>query len=186
MFVTSFDASAKNRWVDLVWELYADEGIQGFLIYRRGGTAEQDVILNGGRQVPASERSFTDLEIDPGESYEYRLGVVLMDGSEVYSQPVTVTAPAALFALEQNVPNPFNPSTRIPFAVREPGHVRLQVFDARGTLIRTVVDEFKPAGTYAALWEGRNSSGSAVATGVYFARLESGGQTATRKMLLMK
>ena len=99
---------------------------------------------------------------------------------------MTVTTPAALFALDQNVPNPFNPSTRIPFSVREPGHVRLQVFDAQGTLVRTLVDEFKPAGTYAAVWEGRNSSGSAVATGIYFARLESGGQTATRTMLLMK
>ena len=54
VFVTSFDASARDRGVDLAWDLYADEGIQGFKIYRRDGAAEQGVVLNGGMQVPAS------------------------------------------------------------------------------------------------------------------------------------
>jgi hypothetical protein len=188
VFVTSFDASAGDRGVDLAWDLYADEGIQGFNIYRRGGAAEHDVILNGGMQVPASERSFTDLEVNPGESYEYRLGVVLMDGSEVYSQLVTVTTVAPGFVLRQNTPNPFAAATTIEYAITERAAVSLAIFDTAGRRVKSLVDAVQDPKTegYSISWDGTNDKGEAVASGVYVYRLKAGRAIVSKKMMLLK
>jgi hypothetical protein len=188
VFVTSFDASARDRGVDLSWDLYADEGIEGFKIYRRGGAAEHDIVLNGGTQVPASERSFTDLEIDPGESYEYRLGVVLTDGSEVYSQPVTVTTAAPGLVLRQNTPNPFTTSTTIGYALPERATVSLSIYDAAGRQVKSLVEAVQDpkSGGYSVSWDGKNDRGEAVASGVYVYRLKAGSAVVSKKMMILR
>ncbi len=186
VFVTGFEAFVQGRSVALAWGLTSSDEIAGFRIYRRDRSAGRTEVLNGGVLLASDSRSFVDAGAGPGAEYEYTLGVVLADGTEVHSQAVAVTTPAAAFELCQNVPNPFNPTTTIPYAVREPGMARLRVFDARGALIETLVDGFKAAGNYTAVWEGKNMDGSPAASGVYFVRLESGGQAATRKMVLLK
>ena len=188
VFVTSFDASAKDRGVDLAWDLYADEGIQGFNIYRRDGAAEQDIILNGGMQVPASERSFTDIGVNPGERYEYRLGVVLLDGSEVYSEPVTVTTVAPGFVLRQNTPNPFTTTTTIEYAIAERSNVSLSIYDAAGRRVRSLVEAVQDprAGGYSISWDGKNDRGETVASGVYVYRLNAGKAIVSKKLMLLR
>jgi hypothetical protein len=84
-------------------------------------------------------------------------------------------------ALYQNAPNPFNPQTRIPYALREAGHVRLEVYNVRGQRVATLVDGFEAAGHKTVDW---NATG--VASGVYFYKLQVGGVTQTRKLILMK
>jgi subtilisin family serine protease len=90
------------------------------------------------------------------------------------------TAPAAT-ALYQNAPNPFNPQTRIPYALAENGHVRIDVFNVRGQRVATLVDEYQTAGHKTVLW-----NASEVASGIYFYRLQAGAVTQTRKLTLMK
>jgi len=94
--------------------------------------------------------------------------------------------PAAIFALRQNAPNPFNPSTLIEYSLATAGPVRLVVLDAQGRRVCTLVDALESAGVHAARWDGRDQAGNRVASGVYLYRLETEGRTATRKMLLLK
>jgi FlgD Ig-like domain len=83
-------------------------------------------------------------------------------------------------------PNPFNPSTTVTFDLAREERVRLAVFDARGQHVRTLLDEKRPPGAHRVLWDGAGDSGEAVASGVYFLRMEAGIYSATRKLVLLK
>ncbi len=88
--------------------------------------------------------------------------------------------------LLSNYPNPFNPSTTIPFEISNSGRVILRVYDARGALVRTLRDEAVSAGIHKIVWDGRDAAGVQVATGVYFVRLVAGDVTMTRKLVMIK
>ena len=92
----------------------------------------------------------------------------------------------AVTQLHQNVPNPFNPTTRIAFDLATAGLVRLHVYDAAGRLVRTLVDEQRAAGRYTDTWTGVDGSGRRVGSGVYFYRLDAPGYQSTRKMVLLQ
>ncbi|MBK6909421.1 MAG: T9SS type A sorting domain-containing protein [bacterium] len=85
------------------------------------------------------------------------------------------------FTLYQNYPNPFNPSTTIQFDLAKAGNVKLAVFDVTGRTVATLVDGAMSAGAHSVEFDGAN-----LTSGVYFARLEMGGTTMTRKMVLIK
>jgi FlgD Ig-like domain/Beta-propeller repeat len=83
-------------------------------------------------------------------------------------------------------PNPFNPETTIRYTVPSKGRVTVDVFDARGTHVVTLIDADKPAGVYAVTWNGRDDRGAAVSSGVYFARLTSQSGVTSCKLALLK
>ena len=91
-----------------------------------------------------------------------------------------------------NYPNPFNPETWIPYQLAEPAEVKIAIYAADGTLVRTLSLGHQAAGTYqnkdrAAYWDGTNAQGEPVASGLYFYTLKVSGEfTATRKMLIQK
>jgi hypothetical protein len=87
----------------------------------------------------------------------------------------------------RNHPNPFNPKTSIRYDVPVRGNVNLAVYDVTGRLVRTIIegDPHGP-GTYGRPWDGKNERGQDVAGGVYFARVEVAGETASAKMVLLK
>ncbi|HYJ33866.1 MAG TPA: FlgD immunoglobulin-like domain containing protein, partial [Candidatus Binatia bacterium] len=85
-----------------------------------------------------------------------------------------------------NRPNPFNPSTVIPFAIGSAGRVTLRLYNVSGALVRTLVDGPTLAGRYEARWDGRDDRGLPVASGRYYARLTTDGQTRTRTLTLLK
>ena len=89
------------------------------------------------------------------------------------------------FALGPNYPNPFNPSTLIPFHLPTSGEVRLEVFNMMGQRVATVVDGELVGGAHTAQWDGTDAAGRAVGAGVYLYRLSSGGTTVTRRMVLV-
>lgn len=95
--------------------------------------------------------------------------------------------PAAGAMLRGNVPNPFNPSTRIRYELPIDGApVRLTIHDLGGRLVRTLVDEAQGAGGHVAPWDGRDNEGQPVSGGVYVYRLAAGSAVETRKMVLLK
>jgi photosystem II stability/assembly factor-like uncharacterized protein len=94
-----------------------------------------------------------------------------------YSNPKFPT----VFELKQNYPNPFNPSTTINYSIAKSGNVKLTVYNAIGSRVTTIVDEFKPAGNYSIKF-----NGSTLASGIYFYRLESGNFNSTKKLILLK
>ena len=85
------------------------------------------------------------------------------------------------FRLEQNFPNPFNPTTTLRFEVAAPVFVTLKVFDLLGRDVATLVNEKKEIGKYSVSWDG-----ASLPSGVYFSRLEAGSNIQTRKMILLK
>jgi hypothetical protein len=90
------------------------------------------------------------------------------------------------YELFPNYPNPFNPTTTITYHVPRPTKVTLRIFDIRGQLVRTLVDGVQGHGQNSVVWDGRNNTGQQVASGVYLSRLNAGGISQTRKMMLMK
>jgi len=88
--------------------------------------------------------------------------------------------------LARNVPNPFNPSTEIAFALPRNGLVSLRIFDLAGRVVRTLVDEQLAAGAHAVTWHGLDDKGAQAASGTYFYRLDMHGDVVTRKMTLLK
>jgi len=91
-----------------------------------------------------------------------------------------------LFALRQNVPNPFNATTTIHFGLSERARATLRVYDLAGREVRTLADRVIDAGEHTLSWDGQDNKGRETGSGVYFYRLEAGQRAATRKMVLLK
>jgi hypothetical protein len=94
-------------------------------------------------------------------------------------------------ALLANYPNPFNPETWIPYQLAEPAEVTVSIYTVDGQLVRTLDFGYQAVGVYAsrsraAYWDGKNSVGEPMASGVYFYTLTAGDFTATRKLLIRK
>jgi hypothetical protein len=90
------------------------------------------------------------------------------------------------FGLAQNYPNPFNPETKIRYELPQAGRVTLKVFNLQGQEVRILVNEFKPAGAFEALWDGKDDAGRQMSSGTYLYRIEAPGLAQTRKMVLLQ
>jgi len=90
------------------------------------------------------------------------------------------------YELQQNHPNPFNAGTDIQFALPRAGQIRLEIYNALGAKVRTLVDTPKETGPHRVHWDGTDENGKVVSAGLYAYRLQARGFTAERKMLLVK
>ena len=91
------------------------------------------------------------------------------------------------FQLGRNFPNPFNPSTAIPYEIDRGGHVTLSIYDLLGQEVVDLVNEEQPSGVYRVAWDGHNGRGRVVATGLYAYRFTLGGeQSQVNVMTLLK
>ena len=85
------------------------------------------------------------------------------------------------YNIEQNFPNPFNPSTTITYQIPNDGQVTIKVFDVLGREVKTLVDEFKPANWYSVVFDASHLS-----SGMYFYSIHAGDYNAVKKMMLIK
>ena len=119
------------------------------------------------------------------------------DGSQVFKQGIATlehlinTASPKETVLLPNYPNPFNPETWIPYDLAEDTEVYIHIYDLKGESVRELSLGFQTAGTYraqarAAYWDGRNSAGEPVASGIYFYTFHAGQVKVTRKMVMTK
>jgi methionine-rich copper-binding protein CopC len=90
------------------------------------------------------------------------------------------------YALDQNYPNPFNPTTEIGLALPVTTEVELSVFNVLGQKVTTLVQGEMTAGYHTITWNGTNSDGSSVASGIYFYRIVTDQFTTSKKMMLLK
>lgn len=90
------------------------------------------------------------------------------------------------FYLYQNYPNPFNSSTTIKFDLPRLSEVRLIIYNILGQRVAEPIDRTLPAGSHSVIWDGKNSSGNRVATGIYFYLLTADEHHYNRKLLLLK
>ena len=119
------------------------------------------------------------------------------DGSDIFRRGIATlehlinTVVPTETVLLPNYPNPFNPETWIPYDLAEAAEVYIHIYNTKGKSVRQLSLGFQTAGTYrtqsrAAYWDGRNSAGEFVASGVYFYTLQAGRVRATRRMVILK
>jgi len=99
--------------------------------------------------------------------------------------PKPETLPTA-YSLSQNHPNPFNPTTTISFSLTQAGPVKLTVFNILGQQVTTIIDGNLEAGQHSVVWDGTDTHGTTVASGIYFYRLNAGAFCDSKKMVLLK
>jgi len=128
-------------------------------------------------------------------SQSNKLLIASMGGSDVKEyeiQTLTIVSPITSelptrFALEQNFPNPFNPTTQIKFSLPEPGWVTLKIYDVVGREVIVLANEDYRTGIHTIEWNGRNNTDAPVASGIYFYHLQVGDKySQTNKMVFLK
>lgn len=105
--------------------------------------------------------------------------------AELVVEAATAAIPRQ-FALGQNYPNLFNPSTNINYQLPKAERVRITIYDLAGRQVRELLNENKEAGSYTVQWNGKNQLSQTVATGVYIYKIQAGQFSQTRKMLFLK
>lgn len=186
--LSAFTSSVKDGIVTLNWSTATETNNSGFQVERKTvNTNEWSVagfVKGNSTTSEVSSYTFSDNVAKFGAAvYNYRLKQIDFDGTAKYynlSQNVEITAPKS-FTLEQNFPNPFNPTTSISFSLPTESKVSLEVYDVLGKVVRTLVNENRAAGSYTVTFDASNLS-----SGVYFYRLTAGENTLLKKMNLMK
>lgn len=176
----------------LTWEPSEESDFACYALYR--GISSDFVPEAGNRIGQLGETEFFDDEWSWWSGYYYKLSAFDINGNEsafaVFS-PADLTgddtpeAPAATY-LAQNFPNPFNPTTQIAYGLAAPAHVSLRIYDVSGRLVRELVDADREAGVFTETWNGRDTRGAQVASGIYFYRLDAGTFSETRKMIMLR
>jgi hypothetical protein len=120
-------------------------------------------------------------------SRQENLSAILTSFGESSSKGIATGAPAAKPFFARNYPNPFNPITKIEFSVPKAGDVSVKIYNVRGELVRTLVDEHMDASDLVVReWNGTDTHGAAVASGVYFYETRTNGNVKVNKMALVK
>ena len=153
-------------------------GASGFYRARARNRAGQ--VVGQWHSIPLNENRRQVLELTPGGDARV-VSSERLDAAKAVAggEPVAV-------GLGPNFPNPFNSSTQILYRLASPGPVRLQIFNSLGQQVRTLVDEIQAAGRYQVHWDARDQRGTAVAAGVYLARLVYPKGVETRRVLYLK
>lgn len=205
---TAFDCSALSgtrlkfrRWLNVEQPSYD----HAYLRVSANGSTWTELWTNGSEITDAGWQ-YLDYDISAvadGQSTVYlRWTMGTTDGSWLYSgwniddveiwglsDDVTAVGdgPApARSALLAALPNPFNPTTEVRYALAAAGQARLAVYDVAGRCVVTLMSGHQEAGQHSARWDGRDAAGQPVSSGVYFARLETVDGTDTSKLTLLK
>ena len=191
--LTSFTAEATGSTVLIKWATATEINNRGFEIQRK---AEGDYFTVGyvgghGTATIPYNYAYSDKDV-PSGSYSYRLKQIDYNGAFEYSPEIEVTVGAETFVLQENYPNPFNPSTIISYQIPIKSKVQLKVLDILGCEVATLVNAEQEAGSYKVEFSAARNSIPPLSSGVYFYQLRadpsasSGTVVITRKMLLMK
>ena len=188
--LASFDATVEDGGAVLRWETSLETGMRGYEIVR--ADAEQghyEVItkemVRASGTATGGTYEYRDETISVNRTYWYKLREVADDGLGAEYGPYTVSFKLTN-QLDQNVPNPFNPTTAIRYVIAGDNQVNLTIYDVAGRRVRTLVNERQRADVYRITWDGSNNAGQRVASGVYFYKLVAGRFSQTKKMVLLK
>jgi trimeric autotransporter adhesin len=187
--LTSFTATRNQSRVMLNWTTASEQNNSGFELQRKQETADDNMwrtlgFIRGNGTTSAAQ-TYTFADNAASGKVRYRLKQIDYDGKfELFALAETIDAGTPRqFMLDQNFPNPFNPTTVITYQLPITSAVRLDVFDMLGRKAATLVNETQIAGAYSVPF---NAGSTGLASGVYFYRLSAGAFTTTKKMMLVK
>jgi hypothetical protein len=207
--IASFDASFRRGAVEIRWEVWSDESLEGFTLYRRDNAGAIDTRPDEAQPVDARSgdtfsepvaiargplrrgvQSHVDARVGPGTTYRYELAIHTRAGEQIRSPIVEVITPPLRPILGQNYPNPFaatsGAKTRIEFSLAAASRAVLGIYDVTGRLVARLDQGIRDAGKHTAEWDGRDARGRAVESGVYFYRLEGEVRIGPRQLLLIR
>ncbi len=192
--LTSFTVSCVNNNVELIWRTATEVNNYGFEIYRSAqntgfGSNDNEIgwnkigfVSGHGNSNSPKYYSFTDKSLTTSGKYLYNLKQLDNDGKFEYSQITKVDYKGPIKnELNQNYPNPYNPTTIIKWQTAKDNWQTLKVYDILGNEISTLVNEFRPAGVY-----NYEFNASELPSGIYFYQLTAGKFAQTRKMIVVK
>lgn len=175
-YTWAFEVEASQPGVPVTLTIFGVEALPTDLVLLLVDT-DQDT-KHDLRQQP----HFTFLPKGPSDSRHF----TLIAGSASYVEATKHTVIPTVVSLEQNQPNPFNPSTEIRFTLPAAAKVTLQIYNSLGQEVRRLVDSLWLAGRHVVQWDGANAQGRQVASGVYLYQLRTGTFVQTRKMVLLR
>lgn len=182
--LTSFTAVANSGKVQLNWATATETNNRGFEVERKTSNSQYQkvgFVAGSGTTTEPKNYTYTDEGLSQG-TYTYRLKQVDFNGSFEYTNEIEVDIDApAVFALEQNFPNPFNPTTSIKYSIPADQRVKLNVYNLLGENVMTLVNGTQKAGQHEVRFDASN-----LASGIYFYKLEAGSHSSIKKMMLMK
>ncbi|RQW07025.1 T9SS C-terminal target domain-containing protein, partial [candidate division KSB1 bacterium] len=194
-----FTAVIEDGAVHLHWRSENETNHAGFNVWRSNyknkdfAKINQDMLVSGNQHSSGVDYDFFDRPEAPA-IYYYKLEDISLDGASCFSDVIHVdwttmavsakTTPA--FQLYPNYPNPFNAQTTIRYELPRSAHVVLTILDARGRIIRRLVNQNQPAGTYSVVWSGKDEAGEEITSGLYFYQLRAGDLHCVHKMTLLK
>ena len=129
--------------------------------------------------------TITGKEIGGSVEHDVTVFLEVLEHTDVEDPADNPNAPRS-FALFQNHPNPFNPVTQISYQLPQDCRVRVTIYNVRGQRVRTLYDGRQSAGRHTLNWDGRDTGGRPLSSGIYLYRLEAGQFHQTKKMTLMK
>ncbi len=175
----NFSAVTIGNSINIIWTTATELNNYGFELFRNGYKIA--FVEGNGTTTQKQDYIYQDKDLKDG-IYNYRLEQLDFNGRRDILSEVTVylTIPKT-FSLSQNYPNPFNPTTSFSWQSPFSSHQTLKVYDLLGREVATLVDEFKPAGSYEIEFDA-----SQLSSGTYFYKLQADGFVQTRKMILMK
>ena len=177
----------------LTWDLIADPRNSHYSLHR--DTVENFTPDSNNFIAEIPDTFYFDLDWRWMPHYVYKLcsndtnsvksEYASLDYDDIYTGDIIPQVPKA-FALHQNVPNPFNPTTTIRFDLPLKDHVRLCVYNVKGELLSIIVDQFMTEGRKEVAWNGKDNKGHEVSSGIYFCHLVVGDFVQTKKMVLLR
>jgi hypothetical protein len=191
--VASFTATTFDRYVGIDWRTETELENAGFNLYRATSPdgpktrLNDELIPTKGNELEGASYSYRDFDVDGGDYY-YWFEDVSLDGKGYMNGPVRASGAKSAptdFSLN-HYPNPFNPTTEIKYSLPENVDVTLEIYNVRGQLVKTLVNEYQQAGDKVVSWDGTNADGMPVASGSYFCKLQAGGFMEVQKMVLLK
>jgi len=191
------DVAGLSNTPSFQWELANDPDPMDFATYNlqiATDSSFSDIAFEASTDIDIAYELIDALPTDA----EYWWRVVATDTDSLTTESetfkftvgyVSIAADLALpteFILDQNFPNPFNPSTTIRYGLPDDSEVSMVIYDIRGNTVRTIESGAQVAGWYEHVWNGMNDEGQPVSTGLYLTRLRAGSYTKTIKMLYLK
>ncbi len=206
--LAAFTARYDSGQVILDWETMSELDNIGFEISRSPGEEEPYHLIASYQYHPSLQGlgnstvgrtyQYADREIIPGFLYRYLLYDVAVNGQRTAHGPVHIdlregsnqqminSGIADDFELFPNWPNPFNPLTRIAYRLNKPVRVSLIIYNTLGQEVIALVNDDQAAGWYQVQWDGRDSKGQPMVSGLYIVQLTTGTHRQAHKMMLLR
>ncbi len=133
--------------------------------------------------IPASRVPvYIGIQCVSNDAWFFMVDDVRVNGSDGDDPVVPVVATE----LKNNFPNPFNPETTIAYSVKEASPVNIEIYNVKGQLVKTLVNEVQEAGNHSIVWKGTDNNGRSVSSGIYYYKMTAGKFSSTKKMIMMK